>query len=218
MVSDVVQNKADVIIAPFLMTRDRLLALDFTDESYLNGGMALVTVAQKSNMTLFNFRTFQPLSASMWFVLLSLTLAASLIVYFAEKLSIKTPVYPLWESVNYFTGLAFARDIGALNPVKLGSRVIGISVALFMLIVMSTYTAVLTSNMVASTVSLPIHGLKDEKIINPTASFKFGTQLNTGYVEYFDPKRDPSFQKTFLFMKRYNYADTSQAIRDLKSG
>jgi len=191
MVKDIIQNKADVIIAPFLMTRDRLLALDFTDESYLNGGMALVTVAQKTNVTLFNFQTFQPLSSTMWLVVLSLTLIVSIIVYYTERAPLNIHAYSMWESACYFTGLTFSRDIGALNPVNLGSRVISISVALFMLIVMSTYTAVLTSNMVTSTVSLPIVGLKDEKVYwNCGQVIKDSTRnllirgLNPGVVDY----------------------------------
>ena len=54
--------------------------------------------------------------------------------------------------------------MGGQNPVDGGSRVIAISIALFMMIVMSTYTAMLTAITVTYHEKVPITGFKDEKV------------------------------------------------------
>ena len=60
-------------------------------------------------------------------------------------------------------------------PKNIGSRVISIALAITLMIIVTTYTALLTTKNIQSTKTLPISGLKDPMFINPTPSFKIGT-------------------------------------------
>ena len=120
---------------------------------------------------------------------LFVTVSVSILTYFTDNYNTKygEKNYTYMESIMYLFGLLFQRDIGGLNPRTLGSRVISITVALAFMIVMSTYTAVLTLNAVTHVERLPITGFMDPKVsTNLKKVFK-----HSPMIAYLPFKMDP---------------------------
>lgn len=165
MIGDLLKGKADVIFAPITVTLKRSKVVDFT-EPYLTSGIGLATIINRDRVSFFNLDVFAPLSPNLWIGTFVIAFFVSFVLHFMVNIvKIRKCRYTWKESITYLAGLVFQRDIGGENPVGSGARVAAISVAMFMMIVMSSYTAMLTANKVTYSDSLPISGFKDNKVI-----------------------------------------------------
>lgn len=165
MVGDITYGKADVILAPIIASRLRETAVDFS-EPYMDGRMALATMTLKETQVLFDHGSKTGFSDLLWVGIVLTTIVAAVIVNFIELVKYrKNHKYSLSEAILFFSGLTFQRDIGGLPPLRASSQVITQSVAMFMLIAISTYTAVLTANIVTSERVSLVSGWTDEKVI-----------------------------------------------------
>ena len=83
----------------------------------------------------------------------------------------------------YTIGLLFQRDVGGTTPRYLGSRTVSIIIAVTMMIIMTTYVAVLATRNITSKKSVLVSGLNDPKIQQPTPGFKIGTWKDSHYSQ-----------------------------------
>ena len=175
MVGDVVNGKADLIIAALTMNEQRTEVIDYAGP-YMVGGVGIVTMIEKSMLPFINLEAFKPLTGEMWFVTLMIMFTSCVMFVVTERIveskTIKngreqhrTCSYTFRQSFFYIGGLAFQRDIGGEQPIHLGSRFIAIVIAASLLVIMTTYTAVLTANKVTHKTKLPIIGFKDSKVL-----------------------------------------------------
>ena len=193
MVGDLVNTKADLVLAALTINAQRAEVIDYT-ASYMVGGVAIATMVQTTKVSFVNLEAFKPLSWEMWMITLAMMLVTSVMLLATEhivelsKSFMKMPIndttekwsdktseafrvhprkretYTFRQSSLYIGGLAFQRDIGGEQPVYLGSRLIAIVIAASLLVIMTSYTAVLTANKVTHKTALPISGFKDYKV------------------------------------------------------
>ena len=122
----------------------------------------MITLYRDEAIPFVNVEPFKSLSVYLWLGTILIPTAIIAVLVLANRSMQK---YYWWqESFTYIIGLLFQRDIRGKNPMTLSSKTISIFVAIFTLVIMSTYTAVLTANNVTSTKSLPIAGYKDQKV------------------------------------------------------
>ncbi|XP_057291195.1 glutamate receptor ionotropic, NMDA 3A-like isoform X2 [Hydractinia symbiolongicarpus] len=219
MVGDIVRGKADLILASLSMNTKRGEYIDFS-HPYLTGGVAFIVMEKRSSIAFFNFDSFAPLSNLLWVITFVVAFLASFVLVAIERkgYTLKKTVYPWSESITYLAGLVFQKDIAGANPKRLTTRILSILLAISMMIIMSAYTAVLTANKVTYESKLPITGIHDKKVTNPSHKFKFGTLKNSLYSQMFVDSTDPTWSRIGAFMKHYNYIDSEAAFAKLRSG
>ena len=151
----------------------------------------------------------------MWITLVSLVFLASLMVHHSERCLDKD--LNTWSGmILYMSGLLFQRDIGGPNPQSLGSRTISITVAIFMMIVTTTYIAVLAADNVSFVPKLPITGFDDPQITHPTKQFKFGIVKHDSRAALFENSENPTYRRMWDFMKKYNFKNDNAGFHALK--
>lgn len=165
MVRDIAIGKADLAIAPMAILEHRAEVIDFTDVPYIVGGMTIAVRTKRSQKFLLSFKPLLSLSTILWILILAITLCGFILTLNTERINIQATMTVGY--LMYYVGLTFQRDIGGVTPRSHSSRTIAVSVAVFMLIVMSTYTAELTAENVVYQEKLPITGFNDEKVCLP---------------------------------------------------
>ena len=165
MVGDVYYDKADFAIAALTITAQRSDVIDYTTP-YMIGGAGMGTIAKKQLIPFLNIEAFRPLSGLLWLTIFLILVAVSIMLVLTEKYGSyrQKSKYAWSESITYLFGLMFQRDIGGINPKNFSSRTVSIALAIVMMVIMSTYTAVLTANKVTHKSVLPITGFSDVKV------------------------------------------------------
>jgi len=153
LVGELESRKADIILASLNVNGKRAEVVDY------------------SLPFLVNIEPLKYLTVQLWIAVLVVPiLVIFLLTQTGKSLGQK---YHWRESFTYITGLAFQRDLGGKNPTNWSSKVISLSVALFMLIIMSTYTAVLTANNVMFRRELPITGFNDDLVSSQNMALEY---------------------------------------------
>ena len=152
-------------------------------------------------------------------MVLGITLITSFIIYWTERqIFLYSNFGTKVQILTYAIGLLFQRDIGGLVPCQIGSRVVAIALAMTLMIVMTTYTAVLTTRNIITTKRLPISGLNDPKFINPTTTFKIGTFEDSYHSRLFEKSPKIEWKRIGQFMKPYNFHKFSEVYERMKNG
>ena len=218
LIGNVLSGKADIAADLMTLSHARLAVVDFT-ESYLTSDIVLVAKIQVSSLPYLNAEAFAALSVESWILIAGITLFTGVIIYWAEKMIfLRTNFDTEFRILEHVAGLFFQRDVGGLLPIHLGSRVISIALATTLMIIMSTYTAVLTTRNIMNTQSLPITGMKDPKVVHPTSNFKIATYKDSVQSQMFEQSQKEAWKRLGEFMKPYNFRRFSEAYEKLQRG
>ena len=164
MIGDVANGKADMAMAMLTITKPRARVVDFTDP-FMFGGIALAIRTHDSKLSTFNLKAFEPLNIDLWLVTFGLTLVVSIQLTAVERwVCSRRPQYSWKDGITYLVGLLFQRDIGGKNPHHHAGRTIAVLIAISTLIIMTTYTAVLTAVNISNVEEKPITGFRDPKV------------------------------------------------------
>ena len=217
-VGDVVSGKADIAADGLAVSEIRMNDVDFA-EPILVDDIVMVSKLQAATLPYLNFDVLAALSVYSWAILIILTISTSFIIYWAEKLIyLRSNVENSCNILTYGIGLLFQRDIGGLVPKNLGSRLISIALATALMIVMTTYTAVLTTRNIEDRKTLPISGLKDPKVIQLTEKFKIATYKDSFISQMFENSHRTVWTQLGYFMKNYNFNNFPEAYQQLQQG
>ena len=113
-----------------------------------------------------NFGFIQMMSKHLLYAIAGLTMLGIVLLFFIENRFWLTrrvqnsKYYPFREAFTYFSGLTFQRDLGGRNPKHLAARLTAITFAFAMVIIMSTYTAMLTADKVKQEDKHPFLGFE----------------------------------------------------------
>lgn len=162
MVGDLVHDRADIAMASLTINTKRSSVIDYS-HPFLIGGMSLITRLREQTIPFVNDMPFQSLTLTLWTLTFLVSFFAAACLTLMEQLTHTRP-YKFIESVSYVAGLLFQRDIGGKNPHHWSAKTVAISTALFTMIIISTYAAVMTANSVTRNLKLPVKGFKDEKV------------------------------------------------------
>ena len=138
LIGEVVSGRADVAAQSILVTSKRLQVVDFT-EFFLETNLALISKYQYIPLPYFNSEAFAPLTLQSWILILAFTVLIGGLIYLGERqIDLHSSFDFGVEILIYAMGLLFQRDIGGLISKNLGSRVVSVSLALALMIVMTT--------------------------------------------------------------------------------
>ena len=216
LIGEAASGKADVAAQWITVTSDRLRVVDFT-KSIHHDNIVLVSKYQFVPLPFLNSEAFAALSANLWILITALTVITGMIIYLGERIIVLHSSFDSAVQVLiYAMGLLFQRDIGGLIPKNLGSRVVSISLAMTLMVIMTTFTAVLTSRNIETSKILPISGLGDPKFVNPTPTFKIGTYED--YTSIFENSNKVTWRQLGEFMKPYNFTTFTELQERMNRG
>ena len=218
LIGEVMDWKADLAGEALTVTEHRLEVADFT-EPFLDGEIGIASKMQLAHLPIFNLEAFAVISEKAWLAIMSITIISFILICCTERLVCsKWTVYPWSHSILYTLGLLVQRDIGGVSPHHLGSRAVSVTIAIAMIIIITTYTAVLTARHIGVERKLPIEGLHDTKVRQMKPAFKYGTLRHSSYSELFDYTENPRWKKMGQFMNPYNYPSHPDALESLQNG
>ena len=168
--NELISDRADVALAPLTATSHRIRVIDFT-EHIVTTNIAVLTRNEREELEFINWEFLSSLD---WTLLLALLITLFIVcsaLFTVEWLMRKimrnfktTDRYPTREAFSYGAGLTFQRDLAGKTPNRWATRIIAISYAVALTIIMSTYTANLTATNIADATN-DFKGLKDEKVL-----------------------------------------------------
>ena len=218
LIGDVLSGKADVATDLLTMSKARLSVVDFT-ESFLEDDIVIASKIQVSQLPYLNFNAFAGLSLYSWISIISLTFISAVIIYWSERIMLcSSKSNSLVWILQYAIGLLFQRDIGGLLPIKLGSQVISIALAIALMIFMTSYTAVLTTRNITNKKKLPISGMDDPKLTQPTLNFQVATYKDSVISQMFEQSKKDSWRRLGEFMKPHNFRRFADAHKKMRNG
>ena len=218
LIGDVVYGRADIAADLLVFTKERQTTFDYTAPIY-SSDIMLVSRIHISQLPYLNSEAFAALSVKSWISILCLTFFTGGIIYFAERLFYLQPnMTNRCDIFTYAIGLLFQRDIGGLVPKQLGSQTVSIALALCLMIIMTTYTAVLTTRNILDVKTSSISGMNDPKVTNPTTDFKIATYKDSVYSRMFEQSVDIKWKRLGEFMRPYNFHLFTDAYRQLSEG
>lgn len=181
LVKEIILKNADLAIGAIMPTPDKLAYIDFS-EPYMEAGMGILISTIQDTFAFINMEFLAPLENDLRYWIVGTFIVGTILVYLLENqrlalLRIIEPnTYPRYswrEGFTYFSGLTFQRDLGGKNPQRFGARVTAISFAFGMVIIMTTYTAVLTASKVSEEKSNHLFGFKDQRVSKKIWFFSF---------------------------------------------
>ena len=215
LIGEVASGSADIAADWSVVTEAAQSVVDFTD-AYLVDELVLASIVQVSPLPYLNLEVFRSLTYSSWITVLSVTLVTSGIIYWAERLfELRSNMESGYGILTYALGLLFQRDAGGLLPKNLGSQVISITLALSLMIIMTTYTAVLTTRNIEDRKMFSISGMDDPKMIHLSPNFKIGTFTDFNYFERHSKKE---LRRLGEFMKTYKFSYFVDAYDRMRKG
>jgi hypothetical protein len=177
LIGEVVRGEADIAVSDLTINEQRSKVVDFT-HPYMDAGMAvLVKVARrgKSNWTGF----MDPFDVKLWIALIVCINTALLIMWLLERYSpygrlergkvlekSKEYSFDFVQTIWFTWSLVFQTfDVGS-KPKSLACRILALSFAFSMLIVITSYTANLAAFLVVEEEILPLNdlGIRDLKV------------------------------------------------------
>ena len=165
LINEVMQDRADIALGALTPTTLRIQVVDFT-ESIL---VTKYVIAYRSAPKELEFVNWKYLKSLDWTLLVSLLvalvtvcIALFVVEHFMRKVKL-TNKYPAREAFSYGAGLTFQRDLAGKTPDRWSARIIAISYASALTIIMTTYTANLTATNI-SVAEKDFKGLKDDRV------------------------------------------------------
>ena len=169
-VGELVEGKGDMILAAITATKARAQAVEI-GESFLEVVLSILMRKKMSTSTKFvNFGFMQMLSGHLLICVFCLAVFGIFLLFLVEnrfwltKHVTASKYFPFLEAFTYFSGITFQRDLGGKNPKHPSTRITVIPFAFGMVIIMSTYTAMLTADKVKQEDKDPFLGFHDRKV------------------------------------------------------
>ena len=172
LVKDILMDKIDVAMAPMTPTSSRSKVVDFT-EPFMKADISILTGEVRPIISFINWEFLTPLEGNLRWWIVGTFVIGTVLIYILENQDLvlkritDKEVYARYrwrDGFSYFSGLTFQRDLGGKNPRKAGARVTAVAFAFGMVIIMTTYTAVLTAAKVSRESSNLFQGFQDQKV------------------------------------------------------
>jgi len=174
MIADVINGTADIAVGGITITEAREKYVNFT-LPYFEAKMGIIVKPIIKIVDFVNFEFISCLSGELqlmlWFVIvgtmiLNYVFENNLYTYslMSSSNGDKQPYYTTFESMTYISGVTLQRDLGGMNPKRPGTRFSAIIFAFSMVIVVTTYTAVLAAQSVQDREENPFKGSKDLRV------------------------------------------------------
>lgn len=197
MVRELIDNKADMALAPFSVTPERSSVVDFT-KSFMTKGTTVVV--KKPQRTVWMFQFLFPLSNYVWIAIFVSFVVVSLALFGVSRVNAdkhRKYTHNFLESFWYIWGTLLRGSLKS-SPLAVSSRIISSSWWLFSLIIISVYTANLAAFLTVTNIYLPIENAADLAFQN---TYDYGTVNGSQIEDFFKHTNISHYSKMWLHMK-----------------
>ncbi|XP_041356659.1 glutamate receptor ionotropic, kainate 1-like [Gigantopelta aegis] len=180
MIRELVDNKADIALAPFQMSPIRSTVVDFT-KPFMTKGTTVVIKKPEKRLWIFQF--LSPLSKMVWSAIFVSFVVVSLALFGVSRVNRdRSRSYSgnLIESLWYIWGTLLRGSLTGA-PVAISSRVVSSAWWFFTLIIISLYTANLAAFLTITISNVGIHSAAD---LAYQDYYDYGT-VDDSQIEYF---------------------------------
>ncbi|XP_072025956.1 glutamate receptor ionotropic, NMDA 1-like isoform X1 [Amphiura filiformis] len=220
LIGDLVDGKADMIVAPLSINQAGSNEIDFTKPYKYRGFSILIKRPINTNNL---SQVVRPFETKLWIVIFASIHLVAVILYLLDRFSPfsrpkrnqdEPDSCNISQAVWFTWSVMFNSGVGEGTPRSFAARVLGVVWAGFAMIIVASYTANLAAYLVLDKPKGGIMGINDARIRNPSASFKYATVQRSSVETYF--KRQVELSSMYLFMKDRNYKNAQDAIDALK--
>lgn len=173
MVGDVAYGKADLAMGALTITKERFDVVEFTTP-FTFDQVGIITKPTAVEFDFLNWQFLAPLSNELQVYLVVLVIVSMFLLYFFENTvyfylyrqcgySVKL-YYSFLESMSHISGVTLQRDLGGKHPIRPGARIMCLTFAIGMVIIVSTYTAVLAAHSMRNYEKEPFKGSQDYRV------------------------------------------------------
>ncbi|XP_065058680.1 glutamate receptor ionotropic, NMDA 1-like [Rhopilema esculentum] len=222
-VGEVVDGKADLIVASLTINNERAQYIEFS-KPFKYQGIAILVKKNPTGSTLVSF--LRPFKTELWLLVLLSVHVVAIILYILDRLSpfglfkrTKTSdeqALDLPSAMWFSWGVLLNSGIGEVTPRSFSARVLGMVWAAFSMIIVASYTANLAAFLVLDRPKPVVSGIDDPNLRNPSDSFPFATVNGSSVEAYF--KRQVELSNMYTFMEKHNLGTDVEAIQKVKSG
>lgn len=235
MVKEILQGRAQMIVASFTISSERQKVLDFT-QPFIDLGLTVLIKSINDDVDFFAF--FKPFQRDLWLMIALTTFLIGVLLWFFSTFSPfgfygrcvqiahhKVPrenlkrrhtlrlANSIWSSLVYYVG----QSADSLHPVSASGR---ITVAVWwfaILIMVSTYTANLAAFLTIKRFSSPINSIED---LAGQTLIPYGTVGNSQPQAFFESSTIPSFVTMWQYMKYHHtlVKNSHEGIDKVKGG
>ncbi|KAL8615464.1 hypothetical protein ACOMHN_053800 [Nucella lapillus] len=225
MMGELIDKKADLIVAPLTINPERAAFIDFTKPFKYQGLNILVKKTQKDS-SLASF--LQPFQDTLW-ILVGLSVhVVALVLYLLDRFSpfgrfklaksedTEEDALNLSSAMWFSWGVLLNSGIGEGTPRSFSARVLGMVWAGFAMIIVASYTANLAAFLVLDRPEARISGIDDPRLRNPNENFRYATVKDSAVEMYF--KRQVELSTMYRNMEDKNYPNAESAIEAVRTG
>ncbi|CAH1246306.1 GRID2 [Branchiostoma lanceolatum] len=223
LMKDVVEDEADFALGAIPVTPDRERSLDFTRQFMEASIGLLVRQRPKKADWLTVVKPFQPkvwLCTIVGFVVVSVTL---FLLHRAgangdEENIVKNTNEPNLADTVWFVYGTSVRQGGGISLGRLSTRILTGVWWLFILIVLSSYTANLAAYLTVTRLQTPITSIED---LLSLGSYSFGALESSSAVQFLSESDEPAHQHIWSLLVRRNSSlvkDTTEEVERVKEG
>lgn len=189
IVGDIEEGRADIAID--LMTNEaRSEVIDFSLR-WTHAGLALLVLVGEKKVEKLDFSFFHPFTGYLWMGMIGVVNLYLGILWYTDRLSPyghhrsfrveNHDGFDLSESMWYCWGICFDNQFVNSRPRSLSARAMAVSLAVFALMCVTSYTANLTAHLLSDDTKPEVSGIRDPKVSN--WAFK-SSSLFGGHVKH----------------------------------
>ncbi|XP_065310426.2 glutamate receptor 3-like isoform X2 [Dermacentor albipictus] len=216
MIGEILRKEADIAVAPLTITAERSRAVYFSEPFMKSGLAVLARRHEEESLSVFSVFSFlRPLSWEVWLCLLSAYVAVAVLLFVINRLNLavatppKAPPGPcshLYNSLWYALGAFMSEECNNCRPKSVGSRLISFGWWLFVLVMLSMYTAQLWVNQ-------PFRArapwVKDVKELAMQDKVEYGIVRDSATEEFFRRTKDTYYARMWDSMATFNNTMTA---------
>ncbi|XP_052281540.1 glutamate receptor ionotropic, kainate 2-like isoform X2 [Dreissena polymorpha] len=211
IIRQLLDNEADIGLAPFSITPERSEVVDFT-KPFMTKGTSVVV--RKPERSVWPFQFLSPLSKLVWIAIFVSFLFIGMFLFGVTRITNEEKINPmidLRDSIWYVWGTLLRADLTG-SPTSTSGRIISASWWFFSLIIISIYTANLAAFLTISNAHIPISSAADLAGQN---EYNYGT-VEGGQIEsFFNHTKISNYQQMRAYMMIYN---PSSKVRRVEQG
>ncbi|CAB3403027.1 unnamed protein product [Caenorhabditis bovis] len=207
MVGYLLNETADVAVAPLTITQERERAVDFSKPFMTTGISIMIKKPEKQEFNIFSF--MEPLGMTIWIFTLSSYFGVSLTIFivswfspYEKRIEFKrgeftiTNEFTLYNSL-WFTLAAFMQQGTDILPRAISGRIASSCWWFFTLIIVSSYTANLAAFLTLERMTPPIESVEDLANQN---KILYGVVEGGSTAAFFEDSIVPLYKKMWNFM------------------
>ncbi|XP_067663930.1 glutamate receptor ionotropic, kainate 2-like isoform X2 [Haliotis asinina] len=211
MVRQLIENEADVALAPFQITPSRSVVVDFTKPFMTKGTTVVIKKPDETGLKVFQF--LSPFTDQVWIAIFFSFLIVSLVLFSVSRVNSDRQqkyTYNLRESFWYIWGTLLRGSlVGA--PHAISSRIVASAWWFFCLILISLYTANLAAFLTITNSNVGINSAAD---LANQDYYEYGTVDGSQIEYFFEHTKMTDYQKMWAHMSALRPQSIVRRVED----